>query len=419
MPRRVTAWLTEMYPNISTRRSYYTSLKFWLKYIYGKDSFVKYIGHRYGRDLEIVKRNVEKRISDIEDGIEKYFSELDDRIFIDDYKGFLRWMETEGYAGLTIRHRACAIRFFFGLQDKRCKIEDKEFEIIKRTLIPQSKRASTKDDILTKDQLKTVLKYASFHGRAMALFLLSTGARVGASCQLLMEDIHLYDDPPWVDIKEEYTKGKVGGRIMFFSYEARDAILEWHEDRKNRLQAGGAGPFITGPEAGPKDLVFNYTPKNFTDHWNRILVKADRGRKPAFFSRRDTSTKKRIHVYHPHALRKFFRTNMGVEGSYKGQSGIPPEIVHAYIGHKGYLSEYERLTRKGMANIYKDNMHIVTINEDTLALASVAIKDEEIKELKAEIARLKEVPIDEDALAKRLLDKIMKQMNQKDTQREE
>ncbi|MBA7689606.1 hypothetical protein ES703_98114 [subsurface metagenome] len=54
---------------------------------------------------------------------------------------------------------------------------------------------------------------------------------------------------------------------------------------------------------------------------------------------------------------------MGLEGTYKGQSGVPDLIVHAWIGHKAYLNEYDRLGKKRMSEIYMENMHVVTVHD--------------------------------------------------------
>ena len=55
-------------------------------------------------------------------------------------------------------------------------------------------------------------------------------ARIGETLKLEKQDFKLDADLPSVDIKAEYTKGGVGGRTVFFSYEARDAIKEFRPD---------------------------------------------------------------------------------------------------------------------------------------------------------------------------------------------
>jgi len=181
--------------------------------------------------------------------------------------------------------------------------------------------------------------------------------RIGATVQLKMGDIDLYKEPPEVVIPNEITKFQTGGRVMWFSEEARDAIILWHKVRAFKtLKPAGLGEYN-------KDLVFNYSKENFTGLWNKTLAKADGKDNPAVLAKKDYSTKAAVHIYHVHTLRKFFRTNMGVEGTYKGLSGVPTDIVDAWLGRKGYLSEYVRLGRRRMAEVYKENMHVVTIHD--------------------------------------------------------
>ncbi len=352
-PRRLTKWLDKNYTNKHTRYNFQQSIKNWLKCVYGSDSLTDYKYGRLDLDREIMERNAEERIKEIDEGLERYFSELDDRDFTDDFKKFIHWMLNEEYSPLSIRSMCSKSKVFFARQkDPRCKIDEDDWANMKMTLIPKTTRASTQDDILTREELKIVLENLSIHGKDLALFLLSTGVRVGAACQLQMEDINLDLDPPEVIIRTKYTKGNVGGRVMWMSYEARDAIKLWH---KTRLVKNKRGSF----EKFDKKLVFNLNKNIFSKMWNLALKKADRGQVSAILSKRDSSTKNRIHVYHVHTLRKFFRTNMGL-------AGATDMVVHAWMGHKPYLNEYDRLGRKRMSEIYKEHMYAVTVYDAEL-----------------------------------------------------
>ena len=281
LPGKITAWLDLNYIENGTKSTYYRALLLWSKFIYGEDSIGEFPGHRFGQDKKITKRNVLKRINVIEERIDQYLIDLDDRVFINDYKEFIKWMRNERYANLTIRNIIINIKIYFE-RDPRCKIDKEVWRSLKRTLIPQSTRPSTQDDILTKEQLKKVLKHMSFHAKAMTLFLLSTGMRNGAACQIKMSDINLYSDPPEVTIRNEYTKGKIGGRVMWFSEEARDAIIDWHKHRNITMKKrGDNGDY-------DEDLVLNYLPNTFAKYWRKTLVRADEGAKPPVLAKRDT-----------------------------------------------------------------------------------------------------------------------------------
>lgn len=371
-PRRITEWLEDNYTKESTRSIFWNSLKNWIKCFYGKDSVTNYRGSNLYLDSETVKRNVEERINEIEEGIERYFNELNDRNFTNDFKTFINWARKEGYANLTIRRMSNNVKVFFAMQDHRCNINDKVWATIKRNILPKSKRPATQDKILKKEQLKKVLHHLPIIAKALALFLLSTGARIGAATQLKMVDINLYSDPPEVNIREKYTKGEVGGRVMWFSEEARDVIIEWHKIRTFKKKCGGFGPF-------DETLVFNITENAFCKMWNRALKRADGGRVPPVLAKRDPSTKTRIHIYHVHTLRKFFRTNMGL-------AHVPDMVVHAWMGHQAYLNTYDVLGIEQMAEIYKDHMNVVTVYEVGVD-EKARIKYKEMVEKADELAR--------------------------------
>ena len=345
----MTNWLVKNYPNIKTRYNFTFALKNWVQCFYGKESLTEfeYPPNSFGKDKRVVKKAQMIWITEIDEGIERYLGELENRDFIEDLKSFLNWLRKEGYASLTIRMIFNKVKVFFTRNDSRCKISDEDWANIKRTLLPKSTRAATQDNILTKDQLKTVLQHLGILGSAITLFLLSTSVRISEALQLKMSDITLDSDPPEVNIREEYTKGEVGGRVMWFSEEARDAIIEWHKVRPFKKKAGGFGSYDI-------DKVFNTSKNGFEKMWNRALREADGGRVPPVLAKRDPSTRKRIHVYHVHTLRKFFRTNIGL-------AGVPDMVVHAWMGHKPYLSTYDKLGKRRMAEIYKDHMDIVTV----------------------------------------------------------
>lgn len=380
-PRRLTDWLEKNKSSKWTKGNYRASLKNWIKCHYGNESVTNFMGGLLNLTTETIKRNKEKRINEIEEGIERYFSELDNRDFTDDFKTFLNWARKEGYTNRTIHTYSNTNKVFFSRQDPRCKISDEDWDDIKGNLLPKSKRAATRDDILTKGQLKKVLQHLSIQAKAMALFLLSTGVRIGAAVQIRMSDINLDSDPPYVDIKDEYTKGKASGRRIWFSYEARDAIIEWHKARLFKEKPGYFG-LSDKNRSYDMDNVFNLIGHGFNLIWNRALKRADGARAldPSLhvLCKRDSSTKLRVHVYHVHTLRKFFSTNMKL-------AGVPDVVVHAWMGHKKYLEEaYGRYPKVKLAEIYKEHMNVVTVYE-------VSISDKASAKYKAMVEKAEKV----------------------------
>ena len=93
--------------------------------------------------------------------------------------------------------------------------------------MPKRTIAETKDKAPTKQQLKNILNYLDIKGKALVLFLVSSGCKIGETLQLALKDIKLETDPPTAHIRGKTTKGGVGERTVYFSYEARDSIKAW------------------------------------------------------------------------------------------------------------------------------------------------------------------------------------------------
>ncbi len=144
--------------------------------------------------------------------------------------------------------------------------------------------------------------------------------------RLKISDLDLKPDLPKTRVRAEYTKSGVGGRVVFMSYEARDAVRDWLEARgKLRKRAT-----------------------------RRVLEALKRrGERGDFASERvwpisfETAT-----AIWRNALRKFFRSNLGLDS----------DVVNALMGHVGYLdAAYRRYKEDELAEMYKGAMHNISI----------------------------------------------------------
>ncbi|MEM3549939.1 MAG: site-specific integrase [Candidatus Bathyarchaeia archaeon] len=331
-------WLNKNFRVEKTKRDYVLAIQLFVKAIYGNDA------------------------TDYNGFISRYFKEQ--RNFLEDLKTFIQYMNREGYAPRSIHTLTIVIKKFFSRHGH--KISDDDWEDISRGLLPPNV-AATQDEILTKDQCKMLLPHFSVLGKAIFLFLLNTGARIGETLKLRVDDFNLETDPPSVYIRPQYTKGGVGGRVMWFSYEAKEALIEWWKVKDTKKKRGRAGKF-------PKEMAFGIKPIGFNLMLNMALRKAG-------LAKRDPSTKTKFYIYHVHTLRKFFSTAMS-------EAGVPESIIHAWMGHKGYLdSAYKRYTKEKLAQIYKEHMDAVTIQGGVSKhileeLKMLRQKNEEIETLK-------------------------------------
>ncbi len=228
--------------------------------------------------------------------------------------------------------------------------------------MPKRVRAETRDKKPTKTMLKKILNYADLKARAQTLFLLSSGARIGETLQLVKDDFDFNSDPPRVHIRAEITKGGVGERTTYFSYEAKDAIQDWLKIKDTLTKRGTSGDF-----SGERVFPWNSASARFM--WNLACDKAGIGD-------RDKRTKRR--VYHLHSLRKFFRTKIGLE----------LDITHALMGHAEYLDDaYLRLEEEGeIAVAYLEAMPNVSVYQ--VEAPEIKNLEQENEELRSRVKQL-------------------------------
>ena len=308
----------------------------------------------YCSALRVFKKNLE-----IEDLGEYLKSEPDG---ITDIRLFVSSLE--GRPSTTVKGYVATVRVFF--QDHNLKMGENDWIKLKRRgYIPKRVRAETRDKKPTKTQLKQILNYMDIKGRALVMFLLSSGARIGETLQLKTEDFDLEADPPRVHIRAEITKGEVGKRTAYFSYEARDALKDWLAIKDSMGKRDGT--------TYKGEIVFSFSYNTAKLMWNRAYDKAGLGIKDGRTGRR---------VYHIHSLRKFFRTKIGLD----------LDITNALMGHSEYLdNSYLRLEEQGeISTAYLEamsNVSVYQVEENALRKAVEPIQ-EELEALKKKYTRL-------------------------------
>ena len=314
-------WLTE-FKKLTTRRSYLSSMRKFKEHLQIED-LGKYL----------------KSSPDATGDIRRFLTTLD------------------GRPSKSIMTYVTAVKVFF--QDHNVEVDDNGWRKLRRRgFIPKRVRAETRDKIPTKKLLKKILNYADLKARSQTLFLVSSGARIGETLQLEEDDFDFNADPPRVHIRAEITKGGIGERITYFSYEARDAIKDWL-GIKGSIQKRSGGSY-----AGSR--VFNWSSFTARFMWNLACDKAGCGD-------RDKRTGRRI--YHLHTLRKFFRTKIGLD----------LDVTHALMGHAEYLDEsYLRQEQGEIAQSYLGAMANVSVYQIEELEVSKAVEP-----LKAELEYLK------------------------------
>ena len=186
------------------------------------------------------------------------------------------------------------------------------------------------------------------------MLLSSSGMRIGETLQLELDDINLEVVPTTIKILGKYTKTG-SSRYSFISQEATEALKEWLKIREESLITLVHRSNINRREKINNQRIFPFEHSTARFMWNEALRKAK-------LDHRDKTTRRMI--FHPHVLRKFFRTKMATE--------IPVDIVEAIMGHEGYLTEvYRRHDVKGLAKFYMRAEHTVLVFGNTGDLTKI------------------------------------------------
>lgn len=100
---------------------------------------------------------------------------------ISDLKKFL--INLDGNPSKTINTYVGAVKVFF--RDHDMEVPEKQWRRLKkRGFFPKRVKAETQDRKPSKVELKRILNYMNIKGKAMVLFLASSGARIGETLQL-------------------------------------------------------------------------------------------------------------------------------------------------------------------------------------------------------------------------------------------
>jgi len=252
---------------------------------------------------------------------------------------FIDVLSTEGKSSMTIHTYVTAVISYF--KDQGIIIPEDKWRRIRRRIKPPAK-PSTFDTAGTHEDWKRILTHMSLAGRSLFLFLLSSGCRIGEALQLKISDLDLKADPPRAYIRPEYTKGGYGGRVVFMTYEARDAIVEWLKLRlilKKRMPNNLYVPKLNNYIETTKHKNDN---RVWSIEYHTVYEMLREALRRAGLDKRDPRTGRRL--IHIHSTRKFFRSNCG----------LPDALTHALMGHTGYLDRsYLRQNVERAAEEYK------------------------------------------------------------------
>jgi integrase len=300
-------WINS-YSSLNTKKAFKIGISSFFKFIYGN------------LDLNQASK---KYIEEVKKGRD-YFKDLIN------YSSFLN-EKTPKTAFTYLASVKSFLNYFLNIE-----LTKKQNRILKSRL-PKGNRARTIEDDLTKEKLKKILEHCDLKGRALFLFLLSSGTRVGECLKLRLNDVNLNYDPPIVYVHGKYTKSG-DSYFSFISKEAKESLLEWLKIREEYINSAlNKGKGINKIKQKEDDRIFPFSYALAVKMWKRALRKAGLERKDEFTKRR---------TLHIHMLRKFFMS--------QAKLVIPETIVECLAGHTEYLDEaYRRYTKEELAEFYK------------------------------------------------------------------
>jgi integrase len=346
----------ELYPKTGTWRNYRSALIKFLSFIYKQErKGIKATPEEYQGYVLLS----DQYIREVKAGERDPFLDLERFV-----------VSMNGSAPKTTRVRVAAVKEW--LAHNRIKIESDDAKRIRRK-IPRN-RTITEEKTLTKEMIGSILQHLDIRGRALVLFLASSGMRIGEALQVELSDIDLTRTPAPVKVRAEITKTDQE-RITFISEECKETLKEWLKVRVDRMAAAHCrGRRFSGENKLNDNRVFAIERTAAHMIWHTGVKKA------GFYSQDKRSNIGQVRI---HALRKFFRSYMGLK--------IPSDIVEALIGHaEGLDNVYRRYTPEQLAMEYLKGMDQVTFKgaEDLQVKKKIQDQEARIKDLEADRERL-------------------------------
>lgn len=310
--------------------------------------------------------------------------------------------EKERKAIITRKCYFSMLKLFFAYYDKRTK----DLEIW-ASITGAVRGAEPESDelIVGRNDIKTLISHGNTLQHALLLMLASSGRRIGELLALYPEDVDITVTPATLNIKRTYdhsqpnkvsqtTKTKQR-TTCFISEEAKNAYVEWMKERDDYLRNAvkkvdnciDANEGKTNlAKKDPHDRrVFPMSYNNSVRIWNNLLVKS------GYAKRKDGSLnltsgideKNHRSLFHPHCLRKHFRSYLG-----------DADLAEHLMGHATMMTRaYRQKKPEDLAKDYLKHMQNVTFFENTSKdveelRKSDKEKDKRIQELENKMAQL-------------------------------
>ena len=303
-----------------------------------------------------------KDISEYTPIAQKYFSE--DR---DHAADIVEWKKTCGLASQTMKVYLSCIKEF--LKSGGVVFDEDDQKDLKKSF---RGGLEVPEDAPDKNKIRSFLEHCDVRFRAITLLLSSTGMRMGELMSLTPESFDT--TKRMITIASDESKNKEG-RLVFYTKEAEMALNDWQRARSKYIRDHNKNLATIKIDRTTKDdgRIFPYDPASINRVWVNILKKAGM----------DKKNKLGFVIFHPHALRQYFSTQMR-------RNQCPDSFVEALLGHSQYLKTYIRFSKDEKFEMYEKYAGVLVIGKSDDVSATVNGLVEKSTQLERENRELKE-----------------------------
>jgi len=179
----------------------------------------------------------------------------------------------------------------------------------------------------TKEEIKTILSMSDALEKAFILTMLTTGKREQELLNIELEDLHLNEQPPRINIQTRNTTTKRRTPFAYITEECKDALESYMKLRdtyflkrieKSNLKTIDKQKII---ETNSNKL-FHISDRTIRAHWNDLLNKTG-------FNEFCKNGNKKRHTFNLYSLRYFFRTYLE-----------NPDLAEYLLGHTNISNKY-------------------------------------------------------------------------------
>ena len=245
---------------------------------------------------------------------------------------FIEYQEKQNYSPKTINLYLTGVKEFLFYND--IELRQSDIRTIKRR---KPKPEKINQDLPIKPEILCTIvdHFSSIQGKALALFLASSGCRINEALSINLSDIDLCQTPPRIYLRGSITKNQCN-RTTFISSEAKKSLEKWLSIRESNIENKIKN--YKHLKINPvNNHIFPFNERTAYSLWNTALKRSGLDKE------KDPETGRFLYTYH--GLRRFFKTQL--------TGHLESEIVERLLGHEGYLNgSYYRIEENEMAEKY-------------------------------------------------------------------